>query len=84
VNIIGATLVDISFIYSVPLNTVSQMVVANNIGYTAGALAGYLYKWLNRQVMLVIFSLFISLTTFVVPHYQWVWLIFVAITINGK
>lgn len=83
VNIVGATLVDIAFIYDVALNTVSTMVVANNIGYTAGALAGYLYKWVNRQLSLVVFTLFISLTTFGFAHYGNVIFIFIAISING-
>ena len=59
------------------------MVVANNIGYTSGALAGYIYKWVNRQLMLIIFTLFISLTTLVLPHYGSTLWIFVAISING-
>ena len=57
--------------------------LANHIGYTVGALSGNLYRWLNRQVMMIIFTMFIALSTYMMPFYGAVWGIFVAIVLNG-
>lgn len=82
-NLIGATLVDIGFVYGVSLDVISQLLIANNVGYMFGALAGYLYLWLNRQLMLTIFSALIAVTSLLIPHYGYLAITFVALTVNG-
>lgn len=39
------------------------------VGYLLGALAGFLYRWLNRQLALSVFVAAMGATLALVPHY---------------
>lgn len=68
-NMIGATLVDMRYIYNVSLNDISYMPVAAGTGYLIGSLANYLYTRFNRQLSLAFFTAIISVTIGLLPHY---------------
>jgi len=51
VNIIGATLVDLRFIYGVSLDTIAYIPIAVSIGYLVGSLGiSFLSKILQRLI----------------------------------
>lgn len=83
VNILGATLVDLRFIFGVEIDVISYIPVCVAVGYLLGALAGWLYKWLNRQLMLGLFILLMAGTVAVLPHYGTLALAFPALVLNG-
>ncbi|KAH9395222.1 hypothetical protein TYRP_020981 [Tyrophagus putrescentiae] len=84
VNILGATLVDLRFIYGVSLDRISYVPIAVSIGYLLGSLAGLLYKrFLNRQLMLVFFTFSLAITITFVPFYSNLTYALIALTILG-
>ena len=83
-NILGATLVDLRFIYGVSLDRISYVPIAVSIGYLLGSLAGLLYKrFLNRQLMLVFFTFSLAITITFVPFYSNLTYALIALTILG-
>lgn len=53
------------------------------VGYLLGALAGFLYRWLNRQLMLSLFVAAMGATLGLVPHYGALAFAFPFFVING-
>ena len=80
---VGATLVDLRFIYSVSLNVVSYFPVATGIGYLIGSLASYLYRHFNRQLMLILFVMLMAVTITFLPHYGLFYIALPALVLNG-
>jgi MFS family permease len=57
--------------------------VMTGSGYLIGALAGWLYKLINRQLALTVFLAILALSVLLVPFYHAVWLLFAALVFNG-
>jgi len=79
----GATLVDLRFIYGVSIDTIFYIQFAASFGYLTGALAGWLYKWINRQMALIGFVSVFAVTIVFVPYYHRFFIALVAILFNG-
>ncbi|KAI2805923.1 hypothetical protein BLOT_004933 [Blomia tropicalis] len=82
-NVIWAALVDIGYIYNTPSQVTSYLVTFNSLGYLLGSISGSLYKWLNRQLTIVILVSSLAFTTSLVPYYGSLWLLFVCMVLNG-
>lgn len=74
---------DLRFIYGVTLDTVSYIVVAQQVGQLTGAMAGWLYKWINRQLMLTVLVAIWAVTIILAPHYGQFAILLVCIVLNG-
>lgn len=90
-NLVGATLVDLSHLYALSLRqTILVMLVANSVGYLLGALSAALLlttsvgqRLLNRQLLLAGVSSLIAATSLLVPHYGGPWTLCTAMLLNG-
>ena len=82
-NILGATLVDLRFIYGVSIDTSSYLPMVTQLGYLLGSLVGWLYRWLNRQLVLTFFIALFGIATALFPHYPSFWVAIVAFTFSG-
>ncbi|UXI14491.1 uncharacterized protein NH340_JMT00434 [Sarcoptes scabiei] len=82
-NSLWATLVDLTYIYDVPQETINFIGTFASFGYLIGSLSGNLYKWINRQLFLIGMILCISITIVFVPYYSLYQLLFFGVTLNG-
>lgn len=80
---VGATLVDLRFIFSVSLNVIAYMPVAMGVGYLIGSLASYLYRYFNRQLMLIFFVLLMAGSIAFLPYYGSLLFALAALVLNG-
>ena len=82
-NILGATLVDLRLIYNVSIDASTFFMVSIQLGYLLGALVGWSYRWLNRQLVLAFFLVVLAISYALVPHYPTFWVAIVACISNG-
>ena len=55
----------------------------SSFGYLIGSLSGALYKWINRQLTIVTLCIVLATTIALVPHFNQLWILFVALVFNG-
>lgn len=82
-TVLWPALVDLSYIYDCPNEAINYLVTFSSLGYLLGSLSGALYKWLNRQLTIVVLVTVLAVTTTMVPYYGQLWGLFLAITLNG-
>ena len=81
--IFGSTMVDLAKVYAVDVSLVSSMMLANNVGYMIGTLAGWTYRWINRQLALIFATLLMATTIFILPYCPAIWIAYVVYFLNG-
>nr|XP_027205948.1 uncharacterized protein LOC113799506 isoform X2 [Dermatophagoides pteronyssinus] len=52
-NALWPVLIDLSYIYDVSSETLDYLVSFAAFGYTIGSLTGFIYKWINRQLVII-------------------------------
>ena len=82
-TVLWPALVDLSYIYDCSNEAINYLVTFSSLGYLLGSLSGALYKWLNRQLTIVVLVAVLAVTTTLVPFYGRLWALFLAITLNG-
>jgi hypothetical protein len=61
-------MLDTKHIYDVSLQILSIASILGLIGYCVGAMSGFLFKYVNRQMMCVIMLAFVGLARVSMPH----------------
>lgn len=82
-TVLWPALVDLSYIYECSNEAINYLVTFSSLGYLLGSLSGSLYRWLNRQLTIVVLVAVLAITTTLVPYYGHLWALFLAITLNG-
>ncbi|KAI2800220.1 major facilitator super [Blomia tropicalis] len=83
-TIIGTTLVDLSFVYNVTLNTISYISMIIYFGFLIGSLVALTYKrWLNRQLTVICANILSMVVMTCVPFYSTIGIAFFAMVLNG-
>lgn len=85
---VGPTLIDLKIIYQTETSKISILFTFCAIGYTIGALSGFLFKFVNRQMMIGLFLISFGLLTSLFPHCKSIYLLYVCgmlqcITLGG-
>lgn len=57
--------------------------MANTVGMLLGSLCGYLFRWINRQLAIIVFLSMIVVTTFFIPYYPNFYYAIVSFIFNG-
>ena len=61
-------MLDMKHIYDVDLEMISITVICNLVGYCVGALSGFLFKYINRQIMCIIMITIVGVAKASMPH----------------
>ncbi|XP_046914855.2 sodium-dependent glucose transporter 1A [Dermatophagoides farinae] len=75
---IGPALTDLSYIYNVSAATLSLFPTFLALGYMIGSLGGIVYKWLNRQLVLITLVATMAVMIAFTPYFGSIELFFVA------
>src|SRR2546422_875945 len=76
-------MLDLKHIYNVDLATLNISTIYLNFGYCIGAISGFLYKYINRQLTLVVLLILHSITKPLPPHFPHVYLLFANMFLTG-
>ncbi|XP_054166829.1 sodium-dependent glucose transporter 1A-like [Oppia nitens] len=82
-GLIGPTLVDFKYILNTTMEMISISLIMNNIGYLSGALFGLLYKYVNRQLVIVITMTSMATSIALMPHSSSIAMLFFYQYLNG-
>ena len=82
-NLIGATLVDLRYIYSASLNAIAYLPIAYGLGYLLGSQAPLLFRLVPRQLLLLLALLICAATTALMPHYGSLQVTLAMLVLNG-
>jgi len=81
--IIGTTYADLRHIYNATAYQVANFYAVFYGGLCLGSLVYPLYKYANRQLLLVFFVLIVSVTIALTPHYGNLWIAYGGMVLNG-
>ncbi|CAG2172135.1 unnamed protein product [Oppiella nova] len=76
-------MVDMKFLFH---SSMAAMVYTNTFfsgGYLLGSLSGFLYKYINRQLMLVFMTVILAVFTALMPFCTNIWLLYLSVFINS-
>lgn len=79
----GPALADLMYVYNTEFKIISFLATFASFGYMLGSLAGWAYRWINRQVLLILFIAVHALTIAIVPFCGHYIALFVVMTLNG-
>ncbi|OTF79734.1 hypothetical protein BLA29_005511, partial [Euroglyphus maynei] len=82
-NALWPVLIDLSYIYDVSNETLDFLVSFAAFGYTIGSLTGFIYKWINRQLVIIIMVTIMAILIAYTPYYTSVYELFIATLIIG-
>lgn len=82
-SIVGSALTDLQYVYHTNLTGISMVASLTALGYMLGSFVGWLYRWVNRQVLILIFIAVHAITIAMVPFCGHLWLLLLNMTFNG-
>lgn len=82
-KILTSTGVDLRYIYGVSQYTIDNLNTPMYVAFLFGSFANFLYKYLNRQLVLVLFVLIISVTIGILPHLGAIWAAYLVMACFG-
>ncbi|CAG2169785.1 unnamed protein product [Oppiella nova] len=72
----GPALVDLRYMLNTTINLISISLVINNIGYLSGSLFGLLYKYINRQLTIVVIMAAMAASITLIPDCPNLWILY--------
>ncbi|KAH7641063.1 hypothetical protein HUG17_8532 [Dermatophagoides farinae] len=82
-NALWPVLIDLSYIYDVSNETLDFLATFAAFGYMIGSLTGFIYKWINRQLVLIFMVATMAFLIAYTPYYSSIYQLFVATLIIG-
>ncbi|CAG2102989.1 unnamed protein product, partial [Medioppia subpectinata] len=66
-NILAPTMVDMKFMFRTSMSLISYVITLGGVGYMIGSLSGFLYRWINRQITLIIMTVIMGVFCALMP-----------------
>ncbi|KAH9417978.1 hypothetical protein DERP_008231 [Dermatophagoides pteronyssinus] len=81
--VVGPTLIELAGLFQTSIEQICLIYTVRSAGYTCGSLSGFLFKYINRQLIFVFFMALMGVTLALMPHVTGLTWLFVLAGING-
>ncbi|XP_054161899.1 sodium-dependent glucose transporter 1A-like [Oppia nitens] len=79
----GPSFVDLKIILNTTMDNISLMTAFFHLSFMMGSLFGFLYKYIDRQIILITLLLIKAGATFLIPYSQQLWHLYLFIGLYG-
>ncbi|CAG2107943.1 unnamed protein product [Medioppia subpectinata] len=76
ITIFPPAMVDMKFIFNTSMTYISLVSTFTAVGYVIGSMAGFLYKYIDRQVTMIVMSFCMAIFTTLIPFCPNIWLLY--------
>lgn len=81
--VVGPTLIELAGLFQTTIEQICLIYTVRSAGYTCGSLSGFLFKYINRQLIFVFFMIVMGITLTLMPHCTSLTYLFILAGING-